>query len=395
MWSLKHSVERQVTKGLYLSPAGSAHRKELRVVTLPQLLANSTDTMKEELLQRPATTQPKKRRDVFYFAHTRTASHVLCRLLSTQPGWEQSDYHFKRAFDFARDAFGWGPLNDASKQQREGFGKLLQQGFDEIQDEREAAANKVGRPICAVGFVRFDHRLREQNKAFFLKEHTFYTWEPSRLSQSMWGVPVSSPPFTAIDKQQALLTLPDNAKKTNPTIFPDAFVESFRAIFLIRHPALSFESWYRAESAARHVDIFDKSWSFYTSFQYSRQMHDWYLSRATAEDAMPIVIEADDMMENRATIDMLCEMLGMDKRCVLHRWDVIQAPVGAGCRELKFMSGYWNSTSVDRSKSSRGLDLVGKRGDWREEFGVEVGDELWRLVQAAMPDYEYLKGKRI
>jgi hypothetical protein len=211
----------------------------------------------------------------------------------------------------------------------------------------------------------------------------------------MWGVSVSSPPFTAIDKQQALLTLPDNAKKTNPTIFPDTFVESFRAIFLVRHPALSFESWYRAESAARHVDIFDKSWSFYTSFQYSRQMHDWYLSRATAEDAVPIVIEADDMMENRATIDTLCDMLGMDKRCVPHEWDVIQAPVGAGCRELKFMSGYWNSTSVDRSKSSRGLDLAGKRGAWREEFGAEVGDELWRLVQAAMPDYEYLKAKRI
>jgi hypothetical protein len=211
----------------------------------------------------------------------------------------------------------------------------------------------------------------------------------------MWGVSVSSPPFTAIDKQQALLTLPDNAKKTNPTIFPDTFVESFRTIFLVRHPALSFESWYRAESAARHVDIFDKSWSFYTSFQYSRQMHDWYLSRATAEDAVPIVIEADDMMENRATIDTLCDMLGMDKRCVPHEWEVIQAPVGAGCRELKFMSGYWNSTSVDRSKSSRGLDLAGKRGAWREEFGAEVGDELWRLVQAAMPDYEYLKAKRI
>jgi hypothetical protein len=100
--------------------------------------------MKEELLQRPTpATQPTKGRDVFYFAHTRTASHVLCRLLSTQPGWEQSDYHFKRAFDFARDTFGWGPLNDASEQHREGFEKLLQEGFDEILREREAAANKV------------------------------------------------------------------------------------------------------------------------------------------------------------------------------------------------------------------------------------------------------------
>jgi hypothetical protein len=187
----------------------------------------------------------------------------------------------------------------------------------------------------------------------------------------MWGVPASPPPFTAVDKQAPLI-LPENGQKTNPTIFPDAFVESFRAIFLIRHPALSFESWYRAESAARHVDIFDKSWSFYTSFQYSRQMHDWYLTQATAEDAMPIVIEADDMMEKRSTIDKLCDMLGMDKRCVPHEWDVIQAPVGAGCRELKFMSGYWNSTSIDRSKSSRGKSL-GRR------LGMSFGDLCRRL----------------
>ena len=98
--------------------------------------------MKEELSHGSAI-QPRKGRDVFYFAHTRTASHVLCRLLSTQPGWVHSDYHFKRAFDYARDTFGWCPLNDASERSREGFEKLLQLGFDEILNERESAANKV------------------------------------------------------------------------------------------------------------------------------------------------------------------------------------------------------------------------------------------------------------
>jgi hypothetical protein len=207
----------------------------------------------------------------------------------------------------------------------------------------------------------------------------------------MWGVPADHS-FTAIDKTQ---TLPPAATKTNPTIFPDDFVSSFRPIFLIRHPALSFESWYRAESAARHVDMFDKAWSFYTTFKYSRQMHDWYLSRAAEPDDTPIVIEADDMLEKVSTIDTLCDMLGMDKACVPREWEVIPAPVGAGCRELKFMSGYWNSTAIDASKSSRGLDLAGRRAAWGEEFGAEIGEELWRLVLAAMPDYEYLKGRRI
>lgn len=81
--------------------------------------------------------------NVFLFALNRTCSHVLCRLLSGQPGWIQSNYHFKPAFDFARESFNWGPLNSVSNEQREGVENLLQGGFDEIQTELESAKTKV------------------------------------------------------------------------------------------------------------------------------------------------------------------------------------------------------------------------------------------------------------
>ncbi|KAJ5219200.1 uncharacterized protein N7498_001299 [Penicillium cinerascens] len=312
-------------------------------------------------------------RDVFFFAHTRTASHVLCRLLSNQPGWVQSDYHFKRAFDFARESFGWGPLADVSDQKREDFEKLLQEGFDEIQLDRKSAA------------------IEKQGKSLFLKEHTFYVWEPSKLSQSMWGGP-SSPPFTVVEDDSPLSS---DSGKTNPTIFPDSFLKSWRPIFLIRHPALSFESWYRAESGARHVDICDKSWAFYTSFQYSRQLYDWFMSNSTEPTSMPIVVDADDLMDKSPTINTLCSLLGMDTQYILYQWDVIKAPDGAGCRELKFMSDYWNSTSINSSKSSRGLDMTAKYTQWEDEFGPDVANELLKLVEKSMPDYNYLKSKKI
>lgn len=82
-------------------------------------------------------------KDVFLFALNRTCSHVLCRLLSNQPEWLHSDYHFKRAFDFARDSFNWGPLHSVSDQQRQGFEKLLQEGFDEIQQERMSISSQA------------------------------------------------------------------------------------------------------------------------------------------------------------------------------------------------------------------------------------------------------------
>ncbi|KAF5614826.1 sulfotransferase family domain protein [Fusarium sp. NRRL 25303] len=291
--------------------------------------------------------------DVFLFALNRTCSHVLCRLLSGQPGWTQSNYHFKRAFDFARESFNWGPINSVSDQQRRDFESLLQEGFDEIQEELKVA--------------------KTHNMSMFLKEHTFYVWEPFHRQGSS---------HSAEDT------------KTNPTIFPDKFLLQWRPIFLIRHPALTFESWYRAESAARSIDLADRSWAFYTTYQYSRQLYDWFLFNV-GESSKPIVVDADDILDGSPTIKKLCNSLGMDEQHILYKWDTIKAPENAGCRELKFMSEYWNSTSIDSSKSSQGinLDVVYRR--WADDFGAETAGKLKGIVQESMEDYDYLKSKKI
>ncbi|KAF4449889.1 sulfotransferase family domain-containing protein [Fusarium austroafricanum] len=308
--------------------------------------------------------------DVFLFALNRTCSHVLCRLLSDQPGWVQSNYHFKRAFDFAREAFNWGPLNSVSDDQLEGFQKLLQEGFDEIQTELKSA--------------------KSENLSMFLKEHTFYIWEPSKLSQHMWG----GPPSRAFTVNQDGSSISVESTKTNPTIFPDRWLISWRPIFLIRHPALTFESWYRAESGARSLDLADRSWAFYTTYQYSRQLYDWFLSNVDQKSG-PIVIDADDILDGSSTIKKLCNMLGMDEKHILYKWDVIQAPENAGRRELKFMSDYWNSTSIDSSKSSRGLDMEAAYKRWEKDFGPEDAVKLQNIVEDSMADYNYLKEKKI
>ncbi|CEF74574.1 hypothetical protein FGSG_02297 [Fusarium graminearum PH-1] len=308
--------------------------------------------------------------NVFLFALNRTCSHVLCRLLSGQPGWIQSNYHFKPAFDFARESFNWGPLNSVSNEQREGVENLLQGGFDEIQTELESAKTK--------------------NLSMFLKEHTFYTWEPSKLSQHMWGGP-PSPPFTVDQERSSEIT---DAPKTNPTIFPDKWLLSWRPVFLIRHPALTFESWYRAESGARSLDLADRSWAYYTTYQYSRQLYDWFLSKVDPEYG-PLVVDADDILDGNSTIKKLCNSLGMDEKHIVYEWDVIKAPENAGCRELKFMSDYWNSTSIDSSKSSRGFDMDIAYKRWEKDFGPEDAAKLLAIVEDSMADYNYLKGNKI
>jgi hypothetical protein len=41
------------------------------------------------------------------------------------------------------------------------------------------------------------------------------------------------------------------------------------------------------------------------------------------------------------------------------------------------------------------LDIEVLKGEWKEEFGVELGDRVARLVESAMGDYEWLWERRI
>ncbi|KJZ68671.1 hypothetical protein HIM_11943 [Hirsutella minnesotensis 3608] len=65
--------------------------------------------------------------------------NLLYRLLSEQPGWIQSGYHFRDAFQFARQSFNWGPTSKITNMQRQEFESLLQRGFNELQQVRDAA----------------------------------------------------------------------------------------------------------------------------------------------------------------------------------------------------------------------------------------------------------------
>ncbi len=170
-------------------------------------------------------------------------------------------------------------------------------------------------------------------------------------------------------------------------------------IFIIRHPALTFESWYRTESSAGAVDIADKAWGFYMSYTYSRQLYDWYTSDENLESCAAssvIVVDADDVI-NQTSVTKLCELCGMDPKLVRDQWDVTAPRDGEQVtqRHLLYMGGLWNSTTIDKSKSSESVDLEEKHKAWTEQFGQTVADALRKKVDEAMEDYTYLKSKRI
>lgn len=238
-----------------------------------------------------------------------------------------------------------------------------------------------------------------QDYPLFIKNHVVQIWEPSRLSQSIWGDALPPPfpfPGSTTDDDTTLTA------RTNPTILSDAFLNSIQPVFIVRHPALAFESWYRTESGSGTgtVDISDRSWGFYMSYTYSRQLYDWFASQAAEAsdgDAAPLIlVDADDII-NETSITKLCQLCGMDPSLLRTQWDVTAPKDGEDVtqRHLSYMGGLWNSTSIDKSKTSEAVELDDKHQKWVTEFGQVVADELRKRSEEAMDDYLYLKSKRL
>lgn len=332
-----------------------------------------------------------KRRDVFLFSHPRTASNLLCHLLSDQPGWIQAHYHFETAFKFIRKSLDQGPITDISREQYQQLQDLLSEGVAKLYRDRDKAIVEVSLCLSFIYEPRsmqqnnlmscYEHfrlLMGEQNKCLFVKNHIVHIWEPSSLWQNVWGEATSDSSHQCLGGSASTLG-------TNLTIFSDDFLKFQLPIILIQHPALVFESWYRAESRVESINILDKSWELYTTLRYSRQLYDWLILRTTnsaCEDGehlenehlcKPTVISADDIIQNETTIEKLCELCNMDPMLIRYQWEVMGPKDDTvSSRHLSYMAGLWSSTSIDKSKTSRGLNMDTKYNQWKDEFGFTV-----------------------
>lgn len=53
------------------------------------------------------------------------------------------------------------------------------------------------------------------------------------------------------------------------------------------------------------------------------------------------------------------------------------------------------SSGIVEGKSAQYIDIDQEAQKWKVEFGVDEGKKMEGWVRAAMPDYEYLKAKRL
>ncbi|KAJ4130520.1 hypothetical protein NW754_009571 [Fusarium falciforme] len=159
----------------------------------------------------------------------------------------------------------------------------------------------------------------------------------------------------------------------NKTVLSDEFLKTFKPTFLIRHPALSLASMYRA-ARSDVLGRTDKEPSIIErSSTWSRSLFDFYEAEHDNGGERPLVLDADDMMTSPELMLKYARLTGLDPD------------------KLRFSA----SDSVNLNKVASNLDVAEKAAKWRAEFGDEDGSKLESWVRAAMPDYEYMRSKRL
>ena len=185
---------------------------------------------------------------------------------------------------------------------------------------------------------------------------------------------------------------------------------SWQPIILIRNPIAVFESWLRVEGRP-YPEVNSALGRIYTTLKHQRRIFDWYDNRkqnrddALTEAKAPIVLDADDLIEDREALYKLCSSTGMCTDELILEWEAkvnSGAPSEGNLQHLQHLQQFepffrtiWNSTGVDRSKMAKDLDLANKQAEWLAMFGVDRATQLVERVNESWPDYEYLRSFRL
>ncbi|KAF3492355.1 uncharacterized protein GIQ15_01872 [Arthroderma uncinatum] len=201
----------------------------------------------------------------------------------------------------------------------------------------------------------------------------------------------------------------------NHTIFSDEFLLTWKPVFLIRHPALMFPSFYRCMddfrkmskediNTAGSLEVNKPDLPIYMSLHNIRSMYDWYseqLNKAESSSATqtwPIVVDADDVMADETVVTKLADIIGLDRASLKFTWKPVSEEDKAkkyNPMEQRMLSSLNASNGIMKDKLAANIDIEAEVPKWKAEFGEIDGAKMYKWVTDAMPDYEFLKARRL
>ena len=340
--------------------------------------------------------QPNRR--FYLLTHPRTASNLLVKVLGLEG--QQPDVEFREegsGYFFihsvtARWAVDLGSkrLDDWTEEEKTQTKERYQHDFDK--------------------FEAFLQKAESNKKIAFIKEHAHFLGNPALQWPRLHGDSSASNPAEFRVKVPGRYAEHPTWSDPNITILPDEFLRTFMPIILIRHPAMMFPSMARAGSdLAAKLDMSMESESeLVMSMKDIRGAYEFYANdlakranTANGPGPWPVIVDADDLIANTGAIaTKLCELTGLSKSHLQFAWDKDTRrryeendPLQISAERM--LSTLRASNGVLKDKMAGNIDLDVEAKKWKEEFGEEKGENLEKHVRAAMPDYEFLKARRL
>ena len=325
-----------------------------------------------------AEQQPHR---VLLLTHARTASHLLERMLSKQPNVAYS-FH---AFVAAR------PLQE----QLARSGSLAEWPACERKALKDAWQDALPRYLDA-----FDEARRE-GKIAFHHMHPHFSLYPELAAMYTFNEYIEKPDWSYWQPHST--TGSPTESYTSPSVLPDdALLRSGdRVVFLIRHPGLMVPSIYRTIIETRGYD--PNNMVFASTLRWSRLLYDWYLEKGPAKGVGPIVVDADDYMADTdgSFMKLLCKKLGLDPEAIAYTWpkdtkeslEVYPEPIREMVGTIK--KTIMGSEGVVPGNTAVDFDMAQAEQKWTKTWGEEGASEIKELVERTMPEYEYMRAKRL
>ncbi|KAF4219337.1 hypothetical protein CNMCM8980_003068 [Aspergillus fumigatiaffinis] len=330
-------------------------------------------------------SSPGPSRRIFLLAQPRTASNLLVRLLGLE---NQSNVYW----DEAKSC----PFVDISH-----LNTLIPMASKPVDEwtEDEIAEVKKGFQRC---FNKLDQYVavgESDGKVIFAKDHCNLMWRPD-VRYELNG--------TASHEFKVSMSLrhefAEDKMPQNPTVLPSQYLVTWRPIFVIRHPALSFASYYRTSLRAYaskdmsplRCEALETHRKTQMSFSFTRSLYDWYVEWSITKgdtNIVPVLLDADDYISDPEIVRRLARELGLDESSVQCSWSP-RTHQGVDYFLRVWRETVDSSRGVRKDKMVRNLDIGDEYMKWKAEFGDSVAHMLLDCVMNAMPDYHYLRSKR-
>ena len=320
------------------------------------------------------------------FTYARTASNVLMRILNLdeQPSIvssRQRDYFFLPTLKLraGEDKLSERHVSLWTDAQREGLMEAFQSSFEALRSHTEEGIT--------------------QKKDVFVKEHVAWLTDPVAEYRLSHQCKMDSESPWTVENWEA-----QGHSIRNETVLPDEFLRIWLPTFLIRHPAISFPSFFRTSVDLQGFEkaMEDAASALDMTLHWTRSLYDWYAEEGNLPSASggrrttwPIVLDADELLSSADLVRVYAKAIGLDPNLLKFSWPATGYPdLNTMPKFVQRMTDTLNnSKGVIAGRPPDQIDITTEAVKWKSEYGEAAAAMIEKRVQAAMPDYEYMSAR--